>query len=143
MASPKTRLTLGALMLAASAPAILAAQPAPHADTAPDPAAALSAETRAGALVKAITRDEKLQLVHGLFPPRAAGKGAKNELIPSAGHIDGIRAPRHPAAARKRCSAGRRQSRWQRKGDAATALCRRACHRGDLRSGACATRPGR
>lgn len=51
--------------------------------------AGAEARAKADALVARMTLDEKIALLHGLFPPMAAGK-TTNELIPSAGHIDGI-----------------------------------------------------
>ena len=48
-----------------------------------------SPRARADRIVARMTQAEKFALVHGLFPPMAAGK-TPNELIPSAGHIDGI-----------------------------------------------------
>ena len=53
------------------------------------PDASQVARARAAAVLAKMTLDEKIALVHGLFPPMAKGK-TPNELIPSAGHIDGI-----------------------------------------------------
>nr|AGU09791.1 Glycosyl hydrolase family 3 N terminal domain [uncultured organism] len=79
------------------------------------------ARARADAIVARMTQDEKLSLVHGLFPPMAAGKSA-NELIPSAGHIDGIPRLGVPLVRESDASLGVANQVEQRKGDVATAL---------------------
>ncbi|QNQ08741.1 beta-glucosidase [Sphingomonas alpina] len=79
------------------------------------------ARTRAEALVARMTLDEKIALVHGLFPPRAKGKTV-NELIPSAGHIDGIPRLGVPLVRESDASLGVANQVEQRKGDVATAL---------------------
>lgn len=79
------------------------------------------ARGRADALVAKMTIDEKIALVHGLFPPFAAGK-TPNELIPSAGHIDGIPRLGVPIVRESDASLGVANQVEQRKGDTATAL---------------------
>ena len=79
------------------------------------------ARSRADALVARMTLDEKIALLHGLFPPMAAGKTA-NELIPSAGHIDGIARLGIPLVRESDASLGVANQVEQRKGDVATAL---------------------
>ncbi|MGH6613996.1 beta-glucosidase [Sphingomonas sp.] len=87
----------------------------------PSSAARADARTRAEAFVARMTLDEKIALVHGLFPPRAKGKTA-NELIPSAGHIDGIPRLGVPLVRESDASLGVANQVEQRKGDVATAL---------------------
>jgi len=79
------------------------------------------ARARADAIVARMTQDEKLALVHGLFPPMAKGKSS-NELIPSAGHIDGIARLGVPLVRESDASLGVANQVEQRKGDVATAL---------------------
>ncbi|MDB5680934.1 MAG: glycosyl hydrolase [Sphingomonas bacterium] len=79
------------------------------------------ARARAQAIVARMTLDEKIALVHGLFPPQAKGKTA-NELIPSAGHIDGIPRLGVPLVRESDASLGVANQVEQRKGDVATAL---------------------
>jgi beta-glucosidase len=79
------------------------------------------ARTRAAAIVARMTLDEKIALVHGLFPPMAKGK-TPNELIPSAGHIDGIPHLGVPLVRESDASLGVANQVEQRKGDVATAL---------------------
>ncbi|WP_308813866.1 beta-glucosidase [Sphingomonas sp. GV3] len=79
------------------------------------------ARARADRLVARMTLDEKIALVHGLFPPMAAGKTA-NELIPSAGHVDGIPRLGIPLVRESDASLGVANQVEQRKGDVATAL---------------------
>ena len=93
-----------------------------QARTAPASApAATDARARAAAIVARMTRDEKLALVHGLFPPMANGKTA-NELIPSAGHIDPVARLGVPLVRESDASLGVANQIEQRKGDVATAL---------------------
>ena len=80
-----------------------------------------AARARAAALVAQMTLDEKIALLHGLFPPMAAGK-TPNELIPSAGHIDGIPRLGIPLVRESDASLGVANQVEQRKGDVATAL---------------------
>jgi beta-glucosidase len=79
------------------------------------------ARARAAAIVAKMTLDEKIGLVHGLFPPFAKGK-TKNELIPSAGHIDGVPRLGVPLLRESDASLGVANQVEQRKGDVATAL---------------------
>lgn len=81
----------------------------------------VAAEARAAALVARMTLDEKIALVHGLFPPMAKGK-SPNELIPSAGHIDGIPRLGIPIVRESDASLGVANQVEQRRGDVATAL---------------------
>lgn len=93
-----------------------AAQRAPQSATAePD------ARVRAEAIVAKMTLDEKIALLHGLFPPRAKGK-TPNELIQAAGHIDGILRLGVPLVRESDASLGVANQIEQRKGDVATAL---------------------
>ena len=79
------------------------------------------ARARAEAIVARMTEAEKIGLVHGLFPPMATGKTA-NELIPSAGHIDGVPRLGVPLVRETDASLGVANQIEQRKGDTATAL---------------------
>src|SRR6188768_1194221 len=107
-----------AVLLAASA---LGASGASIAQEARRPAAQQDARARADSIVARMTLDEKIALVHGLFPPFAAGK-TPNELIPSAGHIDGIPRLGVPIVRETDASLGVANQVEQRKGDVATAL---------------------
>jgi len=80
-----------------------------------------AARARAEALVARMTDAEKLRLLHGLFPPMAAGKTAET-LIPSAGHIDGVPRLGIPTLRESDASLGVANQVEQRKGDVATAL---------------------
>lgn len=107
----------GSLLAGLAAPAVLAREP----QAASSPAPAGDARARAEAVVARMTTDEKIALVHGLFPPMANGK-TKNELIPSAGHIDGIPRLGVPLVRESDASLGVANQVEQRKGDVATAL---------------------
>lgn len=87
-------------------------------------AAPTDAAERADALLARMTRDEKLQLVHGYFPPMAARTpGAPvADMIPSAGHIPGIPRLGVPTLRESDASLGVANQVEQRKGDVATAL---------------------
>ncbi|MGR6330271.1 beta-glucosidase [Sphingomonas sp. XXL09] len=93
----------------------------PQANRAAPAAKGSDARARADALVARMTLDEKIALLHGLFPPMAAGK-TSNELIPSAGHIDGLARPGIPLVRESDASLGVANQVEQRKGDVATAL---------------------
>lgn len=80
-----------------------------------------SAESRADALVRSMTLDEKLQLIHGYFPPMAKPV-PPIAMIPSAGHIPGIPRLRIPTLRESDASLGVANQIEQRKGDVATAL---------------------
>ncbi|MGJ3628369.1 glycoside hydrolase family 3 protein [Sphingomonas sp. MMS24-JH45] len=82
---------------------------------------AADARARAAGIVARMTLDKKIALVHGLFPPMAAGK-TRAELIPSAGHIDGIARLGVPLVRESDASLGVANQVEQRKGDVATAL---------------------
>ncbi|WP_313443300.1 beta-glucosidase [Novosphingobium sp.] len=80
-----------------------------------------SAQARADALVKAMTLEEKLQLVHGYFPPLAKPV-PPIAMIPSAGHVPGIPRLGIPTLRESDASLGVANQIEQRKGDVATAL---------------------
>jgi beta-glucosidase len=105
---------LGATIIAGLGAGASVAQQAPSANT-------QDARARAESIVGRMTLDEKIALVHGLFPPMAKGKSA-NELIPSAGHIDGIPRLGVPLVRESDASLGVANQVEQRKGDVATAL---------------------
>ncbi|MET3713417.1 beta-glucosidase [Sphingomonas trueperi] len=107
---------LALLLLAGTAPAVSCAQSAPPAwqDS------TLAPEARAAALVRAMTHAEKLQLIHGLFPPRA--QPAPADMIPSAGYVPGIPRLGIPTLRESDASLGVANQVEQRKGDVATAL---------------------
>ena len=111
---------LGATLLVAFAPAIARDDATPGVQSAGVKSAG-DARGRAAAIVARMTLDEKIALAHGLFPPMAAGKSA-NELIPSAGHIDGIPRLGVPLVRESDASLGVANQVEQRKGDVATAL---------------------
>lgn len=79
---------------------------------------------RASALVARLTREEKLLLVHGYFPPMAdRTPGAPlSEMIPSAGYVPGIPRLGIPALRESDASLGVANQVEQRRGDVATAL---------------------
>ncbi len=104
-----------------TATGVAAARAAPERAQAPSSPGAKAARARAEALVARMTLDEKIALLHGLFPPMASGKTA-NELIPSAGHIDGIARLGVPLTRASDASLGVANQVEQRKGDVATAL---------------------
>lgn len=110
------------LAIAVAAPAQQSArgQGAPQ-QAAPRAGAQGDARARADAIVAKMTLDEKLALVHGLFPPMTKVKPA-NTLIPSAGHIEGNRRLRVPLVRESDASLGVANQVEQRKGDVATAL---------------------
>lgn len=112
------------LALAASAIAVSGVVQAQAQDAAPATTArsdAQDARAEAQAIVAQMTLDEKIALVHGLFPPLAEGKTG-NELIPSAGHIDGIARLGVPLVRETDASLGVANQVEQRQGDVATAL---------------------
>jgi len=111
-------------LLAGAAPVGVAAQQA-----APAPASSgeavwrnkgAPALDRARALVKAMTRDEKLAYVHGLFPPMTKERHA--DMIPSAGYVPGVPRLGIPTLRESDASLGVANQVEQRKGDTATAL---------------------
>ena len=124
MRTPRTpmlrSLLLTGVALAFSAPALAAT---PKASAKPWLDRKLSAESRATALVAAMTQDEKLQLVRTWFPPFATGKpGAPTDMIPSAGEMVGIPRLGVPTLRESDASLGVANQVEQRKGDVATAL---------------------
>lgn len=109
---PVKSLLLAALLATSAVPAIAAR---PWDDV------TLGAGDRAGLIVKAMTLDEKVQLVHGFFPPLAKPAQAMG-MIPSAGHIPGIPRLGVPTLRESDASLGVANQIEQRKGDTATAL---------------------
>ena len=99
----------------ASAPAALMAR-----DAAPWRDRSKPAAERAAALVRAMTREEKLQYVHGLFPPKTANPPA--DMLPSAGYVPGVPRLGIPTLRESDASLGVANQIEQRKGDVATAL---------------------
>ena len=115
------RLSVAVAVLVSVAPIALAAQQTPPAGAAqPWRDRSRSAEARADALVKAMTREEKLRYVHGLFPPMA--KPAPSDMIPSAGYVPGVPRLGIPTLRESDASLGVANQVEQRKGDTATAL---------------------
>jgi beta-glucosidase len=114
----KRVLLLAGVTLAAALPALAKpAAPKPWLDR------KLGAEARADALVKAMTFDEKMQIIRTWFPPFATGKpGAPTDLIPSAGEMVGIPRLGIPTLRESDASLGVANQVEQRKGDTATAL---------------------
>ncbi|NBW08331.1 MAG: beta-glucosidase [Caulobacteraceae bacterium] len=102
-----------------------AAEGAPASATAVAPVSAQTpAQARAAGLVAQMTREEKLSLVHGYFPPwaeRTPGAPVA-EMIPSAGYVPGIQRLGIPALRESDASLGVANQVEQRKGDVATAL---------------------
>ena len=108
---------------ALAAPAVALVQPGSSAAVAAAQHAE-AAQARADALVARMTEDEKLQLVHGYFPPMAdRTPGAPvADMIPSAGHVPGIPRLGIPTLRESDASLGVANQVEQRKGDVATAL---------------------
>ena len=94
---------------------------APQHAVTPNPQAVAA---RASALVSQMTRDEKLQLIHGYFPPLAdrTPSAPVADMIPSAGYVPGIPRLGIPALRQSDASLGVANQVEQRKGDVATAL---------------------
>lgn len=84
--------------------------------------AALPVAARVELLLAAMTRDEKLALVYGFFPPLAKGEGVPADMIPSAGQVPAIPRLGIPALRESDASLGVANQVEQRKGDVATAL---------------------
>ncbi|SUJ34725.1 Uncharacterised protein [Sphingomonas paucimobilis] len=115
------RLAFAAALLAGAAPVALSAQQATQSPTQgawqnKD----VPAAERARALVKAMTRAEKLAYVHGLFPPMTKERHA--DMIPSAGYVPGVPRLGVPTLRESDASLGVANQVEQRKGDTATAL---------------------
>ena len=115
------RLAFAAALLAGAAPVALSAQQATQSPTQgawqnKD----VPAAERARALVKAMTRAEKLAYVHGLFPPMTKDRHA--DMIPSAGYVPGVPRLGVPTLRESDASLGVANQVEQRKGDTATAL---------------------
>ncbi|WP_428332697.1 beta-glucosidase [Novosphingobium sp.] len=83
-------------------------------DTAADPA------TRAAAIVRKMTRAEKLQYVHGYFPPYQ--KPRPPQMANAAGHVPGVPRLGIPDLRESDASLGVANNVEQRPGDTATAL---------------------
>ncbi len=116
--------TMGGMLLGATLLCGIGSTAFARATSAPDAApraAVRDARLRAVAIVAKMTLDEKIALAHGLFPPFAKGK-TPNDLIPSAGHIDGIPRLGIPLIRESDASLGVANQVEQRKGDVATAL---------------------
>lgn len=114
-----TRLTgFAAALLLGAAPLSLAAQTAPASRAWSD--RSRPAAERADALVKAMTREEKLRYVHGLFPPNTKERHA--DMLPSAGYVPGVPRLGIPTLRESDASLGVANQIEQRKGDVATAL---------------------
>lgn len=110
-------------LLAGAAPVVASAQQAPSPPQATEGAwrdRAAPAVERARALVKAMTRAEKLAYVHGLFPPMTKERHA--DMIPSAGYVPGVPRLGIPTLRESDASLGVANQVEQRKGDTATAL---------------------
>jgi len=125
----KSRL-LGALICVGTVtlPAALAAR---EAGQKPDAAAtnragepwrnkSLSAAARAAALVKAMTLQEKLTYIHGLFPNRIDPRPA--DMVPSAGYVPGVPRLGIPTLRESDASLGVANQMNRRTDDVATAL---------------------
>ncbi|EJU14077.1 beta-glucosidase [Sphingomonas sp. LH128] len=119
MRFPKHAVLLTALMTGASLAAPVFAQE--QAAASAQPSSESGAEARAEALVKAMTLEEKLQLVHSYFPPLAKPQ-PPIAMIPSAGHVPGIPRLGIPTLRESDASLGVANQIEQRKGDVATAL---------------------
>lgn len=109
-----TALVMGAAPLAAQ-------QAAPRTGTPPAASASDASQARARALVRRMTLDEKIGLVHGIFPPFSRGKH-RDELIIAAGHVDGVPRLGIPTLRESDASLGVANQVEQRPGDVATAL---------------------
>jgi beta-glucosidase len=115
------RVSVAVALLLSAAPVALIAQQAPQAGEArPWLDTSLAAEVRADALVKAMTHEEKLRYVHGLFPPRTDPQ--PSDMIPSAGYVPGVPRLGIPTLRESDASLGVANQVEQRKGDTATAL---------------------
>ena len=114
------KLVLAAMLLGGVAPAALSARQTAHPAAAPWRNPGLPAAERARALVKAMTRAEKLRYVHGLFPPMTKERHA--DMIPSAGYVPGVPRLGIPTLRESDASLGVANQVEQRKGDTATAL---------------------
>ncbi|AOR75338.1 beta-glucosidase family protein [Novosphingobium resinovorum] len=119
MRFPKHAVLVTALMTGASLAAPVFAQQ--QAAASAQPSSESGAEARAEALVKAMTLEEKLQLVHSYFPPLAKPQ-PPIAMIPSAGHVPGIPRLGIPTLRESDASLGVANQIEQRKGDVATAL---------------------
>lgn len=118
----------GGLDLLISVLTMAAVQPLAFAAAAGDTTVAarstVDAQARATALAARMTREEKLALTHGYFPPMAERTpGAPlGEMIPSAGYVPGVPRLGVPALRESDASLGVANQVEQRRGDVATAL---------------------
>jgi beta-glucosidase len=111
------------ILLAGAATAGYAQQARTSAEPAAKTVPMAAAEARAELLVKKMTREEKLSLVHGYFPPFVIGKaGMPADIIPSAGYVPGVPRLGIPVLRESDASLGVANQVEQRKGDVATAL---------------------
>ena len=101
--------SIGLLAVVAALGAVARAKPA-----------ASDAATRAAAIVRQMTREEKLRLVHGYFPPYQ--KPRPDWMANAAGHVPGVPRLRVPALRQSDASLGVANNVEQRPGDTATAL---------------------
>ena len=116
-----SRLTIAALLLVGGPP-LATSSPAWSQAAATQAAASRgSPEARADELVRRMTLDEKLSLVHGYFPPLAK-PAPPIPMIPSAGHVPGVPRLGIPTLRESDASLGVANQVEQRKGDVATAL---------------------
>ena len=106
------------LLVAAAALAVLTATAAPR--PAPWRDRTRPAAERAAALVKAMTRAEKLAYVHGFFPPYI--KPLPSGMANAAGHVPGVPRLGIPDLRESDASLGVANNMEQRRGDTATAL---------------------
>ncbi|MCM8731719.1 glycoside hydrolase family 3 C-terminal domain-containing protein [Hephaestia sp. GCM10023244] len=113
-------LLLGTVAMPLAAQPVAAPVPASAPDSVVAPVAS-AARVRAQAIVAEMTLDEKLLLVHSLFPPKTKAD-PHGELIPSAGHVPPIPRLGIPIVRESDASLGVANQVEQRKGDTATAL---------------------
>jgi beta-glucosidase len=111
---------LALVLLATTTPTAVTAQSTAKATSEVWRDTSLSPVERAAALVKAMTLEEKLGYVHGLFPPMT--KPAPADMIQSAGYVAGIPRLGIPTLRESDASLGVANQVEQRKGDVATAL---------------------
>ncbi|CAN5256973.1 glycoside hydrolase family 3 protein [soil metagenome] len=118
----KKMILAGLMMTAAFAPVAQAqTAPVPPVPASTVAARGVAAQARADDLVSAMTLREKLDFVHGYFPPMAK-PATPTPMIPSAGHVVGIPRLGIPTLRESDASLGVANQIEQRKGDVATAL---------------------
>ena len=111
------RIAIAALLLGAAVAPLAAQQTAPASAS----GVVSDARARAAAIVGEMTLEEKLLLVHSLFPPLTKAD-PHGDLIPSAGHVPPIPRLGIPIVRESDASLGVANQVEQRKGDVATAL---------------------